>query len=251
MIRFSKAYKVSTHSRPKAAGAKQISRILPYPVSTHSRPKAAGAATEYSLYAGSVSTHSRPKAAGSGCKPCGTVLQSFNTQPPEGGWLFWSDLGAGWDDVSTHSRPKAAGSISGQRNVSERAFQHTAARRRLGTIWRNVGKVIDVSTHSRPKAAGQAKAAAFKSISGFNTQPPEGGWLQQSLPIIPWMGGFQHTAARRRLVHVPAKVQARFVGFNTQPPEGGWSRQQGQRYARQSFNTQPPEGGWRQTPIDT
>ena len=35
-------------------------------------------------------------------------------------------------------------------------------------------------------------------MSRFNTQPPEGGWLSQTAPVI--------TAD----------------GFNTQPPEGGW-----------------------------
>ena len=34
---------------------------------------------------------------------------------------------------------------------------------------------------------------------GFNTQPPEGGWVH----------GFTHT-------------RARIFCFNTQPPEGGW-----------------------------
>ena len=57
--------------------------------------------------------------------------QSFNTQPPEGGWLVLDEFGAGNLSVSTHSRPKAAG-------ISE-AVQVLFGR---------------VSTHSRPKAAG-------------------------------------------------------------------------------------------------
>ena len=55
---------------------------------------------------------------------------SFNTQPPEGGWLLLAgslELG----EVSTHSRPKAAGS---------KAYP--------------VRPRSKVSTHSRPKAAG-------------------------------------------------------------------------------------------------
>nr|DAQ97062.1 MAG TPA: hypothetical protein [Herelleviridae sp.] len=55
-------------------------------------------------------------------------------------------------------------------------FQHTAARRRLAR-----------STGSSAK------------IGGFNTQPPEGGWLIPELDII-YQRLFQHTAARRRLV---------------------------------------------------
>ena len=34
-----------------------------------------------------VSTHSRPKAAGPLSKKAMAILDSFNTQPPEGGWL--------------------------------------------------------------------------------------------------------------------------------------------------------------------
>ena len=46
-------------------------------------------------------------------------------------------------------------------------------------------------------------------IDGFNTQPPEGGWL---------IGGF--LALDKRGV----KRRAAFYGgFNTQPPEGGWA----------------------------
>ena len=101
-----------------------------------------------------------------------------------------------------------------------RLFQHTAARRRLVSAAPSAKAEIQVSTHSRPKAAGarlelallkafvsthsRPKAAGPKKwiqlflFLGFNTQPPEGGWL------IVWSAAmarflFQHTAARRRL----------------------------------------------------
>ena len=35
-----------------------------------------------------VSTHSRPKAAGGGLRPAQARVWSFNTQPPEGGWVI-------------------------------------------------------------------------------------------------------------------------------------------------------------------
>ena len=76
----------------------------------------------------------------------------------------------------------------------------------------------------------------------FNTQPPEGGWLQS------------------------VSVRSAKVRFNTQPPEGGWAaqvpkpaRDRVSTHSRPkaagppvwricilpcSFNTQPPEGGW-------
>ena len=56
-----------------------------------------------------VSTHSRPKAAGPLVPSIMVTLLSFNTQPPEGGWLL-SDKEVAVTDL----------------------FQHTAARRRLG-----------------------------------------------------------------------------------------------------------------------
>ena len=56
------------------------------------------------------------------------------------------------------------------------AFQHTAARRRLGG-GAAFGRVdVFVSTHSRPKAAGSIFSHCFINTGSFNTQPPEGGW---------------------------------------------------------------------------
>ena len=98
-----------------------------------------------------------------------------------------------------------------------------------------------VSTHSRPKAAGQQQGSSRA------------------------YGGFQHTAARRRLLRFLVS-QSQTKGFNTQPPEGGCPigrfsfslisfqhtaarrRLDGGRHGqpdRLGFNTQPPEGGWR------
>ena len=56
-------------------------------VSTHSRPKAAGLSRIAALAGDSVSTHSRPKAAGAHGGIGAIDNGSFNTQPPEGGWL--------------------------------------------------------------------------------------------------------------------------------------------------------------------
>ena len=101
--------RVSTHSRPKAAGATLLLTFrasFPFQhtaarrrlgehvslarcadaVSTHSRPKAAGKRAANPNTTDSVSTHSRPKAAGQGFHKLQVVRF-----------------------VSTHSRPKAAG----------------------------------------------------------------------------------------------------------------------------------------------
>ena len=103
----------------------------------------------------------------------------FNTQPPEGGWsVFRVQL-----RLTT-------------------GFQHTAARRRLANTIMQDNPEDGVSTHSRPKAAGPTFAVSAKDRTGFNTQPPEGGWLL-----------------------VGERVS--FVScFNTQPPEGGWESPQ-------------------------
>ena len=55
-------------------------------VSTHSRLKAAGAKEPESRANIKVSTHSRLKAAGAREAAKVGYLHCFNTQPPEGGW---------------------------------------------------------------------------------------------------------------------------------------------------------------------
>ena len=132
----------------------------------------------------------------------GVAISSFNTQPPEGGWLqpfsFCNsrstfqhtaarrrlEVKLTFPDcdpmVSTHSRPKAAGTplLSTKFNLS---FQHTAARRRLANFLYRRRRRCSVSTHSRPKAAGSTfgNIARYSSCC-FNTQPPEGGWFSTS-----------------------------------------------------------------------
>ena len=171
---------VSTHSRPKAAGFLMYRKCDLVDVSTHSRPKAAGlyiyrqfafqmfqhtaarrrlgAPTCIALLHRPVSTHSRPKAAGAFSVFAVILSPCFNTQPPEGGWFT--------DDRVFHTSC---------------GFQHTAARRRLG----------HADANGIPRVWFQHTAARRRLVplffrrptnSGFNTQPPEGGWrLRQPL----------------------------------------------------------------------
>ena len=104
-------------------------------------------------------------------------VRGFNTQPPEGGWrgirrclncqlvsTHSRPKAAGHaypkaypkGTVSTHSRPKAAGRLDNSCALLHMLFQHTAARRRLD---------------KQPSTSG--------SVVCFNTQPPEGGWLDR------------------------------------------------------------------------
>ena len=190
-------FDVSTHSRPKAAGRFSHVCIANMVVSTHSRPKAAGRTSKSPPIRAEVSTHSRPKAAGRQAYGINADNRRFNTQPPEGGW----------QDAWQNRQPDCA-------------FQHTAARRRLGQAVDGGVRHTVVSTHSRPKAAGIFTTLLRFAVACFNTQPPEGGWVlsvyqrffeEVSTHSRPKAAGctmnrlrfykvqFQHTAARRRL----------------------------------------------------
>ena len=125
------------------------------------------------------------------------IFNSFNSQPPEGGWLGYQN-----------------------KRQTVMAFQLTAARRRLVFDRFNAFCFLLVSTHSRPKAAGAAPLPASPRASGFNSQPPEGGWF---------IGDADFDNFRR---------------FNSQPPEGGWRFDWDCGDWIQGFNSQPPEGGW-------
>ena len=97
----------------------------------------------------------------------------FNTQPPEGGWVF-KFAPFDFDKVSTHSRPKAAGSEPSKQ-----------------------GRRPVVSTHSRPKAAGcrnRRREVSFRVST--HSRPKAAGHETFEISADDW---FQHTAARRRL----------------------------------------------------
>ena len=189
-----------------------------------------------------VSTHSRPKAAG--LLIMDTIMDkfSFNSQPPEGGWLMrWCRL------------------------VKCRLFQLTAARRRLACAFQHGQSSGLVSTHSRPKAAGFAVRYAFILMDvSTHSRPKAAGSV--ALSYCHALALFQLTAARRRLVGLPMSLSIMFdvsthsrpkaagrripqrnrshPRFNSQPPEGGWQNTLLQSSATCGFNSQPPEGGW-------
>ena len=89
--------------------------------------------------------------------------------------------------------------------------------------------------------AGYGLATTPKN--GFNTQPPEGGWLRLTSS---WAYGKVSTHSRPKAAglakeETPARHLRR---FNTQPPEGGWLLRRRNLCRSVRFNTQPPEGGW-------
>ena len=140
------------------------------------------------------------------------ILRGFNTQPPEGGWnALFSDLSRTL--VSTHSRPKAAGTdlIT---HVAPYAVSTHSRPKAAGPAWApRKYPSARVSTHSRPKAAGHYPRPETPDLSGFNTQPPEGGWAG-TLGYLKVLDVFQHTAARRRLAP-PTRPNALTISVST------------------------------------
>ena len=234
---------VSTHSRPKAAGSRACK---PDPASAGFQHTAARRRLGrfVNVPQGRLCFNTQPPEGG-WCKKRHAVqsIQSFNTQPPEGGWAIGAIPRVGVT-VSTHSRPKAAGTISvhlahravvsthsrpkaaGRRPHAqgrEQEFQHTAARRRLGSSADLSDDAFDVSTHSRPKAAGYEVNAVDIALSvSTHSRPKAAGFMGHSYiscsicvsthsrPKAAGTGNtrtvcmfikFQHTAARRRLDH--------------------------------------------------
>ena len=100
---------ISTHSRAKAAGNIQGTKVVFTVISTHSRAKAAGKKRLKAHELSHISTHSRAKAAGKPSWRNRSVICYFNSQPREGGWHTPYVNQAGYFYISTHSRAKAAG----------------------------------------------------------------------------------------------------------------------------------------------
>ncbi len=79
--------------------------------------------------------------------------------------------------VSTHSRPKAAGGCQSKSIPSVSVSTHSRPKA-AGKTAEYLQIIRDVSTHSRPKAAGLSDFLIRQFTHGFNSQPPEGGWVQ-------------------------------------------------------------------------
>ena len=99
-----------------------------------------------------VSTHSRPKAAAIILGRCGSIVHSFNTQPPKGGCSTTKSAEIKNDCFNT--QPPEGGCFHKLKRLTGiTMFQHTAARRRLLPRVQRPNPKKNVSTHSRPKAA--------------------------------------------------------------------------------------------------
>ena len=126
-----KNLKVSTHSRPKAAGFGYKIAMQYEKEFQHTAARRRLAFKQWAVVICRLFQHTAARRR--------LVLRllhirrrhCFNTQPPEGGW-----------------------GIRSSRSFAVRVFQHTAARRRLAPRTKKMTDSEIVSTHSRPKAAG-------------------------------------------------------------------------------------------------
>ena len=210
-------------------------------VSTHSRPKAAGAAATATATAKKRFNTQPPEGGWGGASLFCQTSGSFNTQPPEGGWTQYPTVEQPPAPFQ-HTAARRRLGLSLTPYIESLMFQHTAARRRLDDDLRELRNLAAVSTHSRPKAAGcscKGRRAGF--VVSTHSRPKAAG--SGAGRMASGKRGFQHTAARRRL----ADLAYRFcmaACFNTQPPEGGWHSSFNNVAPFVCFNTQPPEGGW-------
>ena len=103
-----------------------------------------------------VSTHSRLKAAGRQATRQSQRHLRFNTQPPEGGWLFQA-LPASLFCLSFNTQPPEGGWVPSSRWLT----------------------VIGCFNTQPPEGGWLLTFCLNHRLSCFNTQPPEGGWEQQ------------------------------------------------------------------------
>ena len=149
-----------TAARRRLPFVAHISRPI-YRVSTHSRPKAAAKAPNKLIAFVGVSTHSRPKAAAKHLfSRISISISGFNTQPPEGGCFshgLTRSSGVGFQHTAARRRLRQNGAGGYSATLT---FQHTAARRRLPQDRKAFWQAENVSTHSRPKAAAPTSGKA-------------------------------------------------------------------------------------------
>ena len=110
--------KIGFNTQPPEGGWKRLQvSIDRVQVSTHSRPKAAGAIIKYLISLGMVSTHSRPKAAGLNVPSWFLRSRVFQHTAARRRLVNRRRYAIKQGLVSTHSRPKAAGRLFGFKSL--------------------------------------------------------------------------------------------------------------------------------------
>ena len=165
-------------------------------VSTHSRPKAAGFVSHFAVQVAACFNSQPPEGGWCQIGTCRIGTCSFNSQPPEGGWLGCRCVGDALGRFQLTAARRRLVIIQFD-FCGNAPFQLTAARRRLGdhralAAWR-----IEVSTHSRPKAAGKFVSIA-QIIKSFQLTAARRRLASCCIDNAAHQT-FQLTAARRRL----------------------------------------------------
>ena len=221
MVRARRDY-VSTHSRPKAAGACSYTSAFSVWCFNTQPPEGGWIAILKAVLAKAEFQHTAARRRLGRRSFRFRAKSCFNTQPPEGGW------------VEDQQAVKRYG-----------LFQHTAARRRLAE--RRMYRLRLGSFNTQPPEGGWHPCGQESYTRGcFNTQPPEGGWEPQSRHhlICTW---FQHTAARRRLGRWHAALRSAYkVSTHSRPKAAGACNWPYLKVApRVSTHSRPKAAGYR------
>ena len=191
-----------------------------------------------------VSTHSRLKAAGSVIVGIRTHQESFNTQPPEGGWAFAQGVILGLYGFNT--QPPEGGWRKSRPVSSARRCFNTQPPEGGWNLRTPRQTQMGVSTHSRLKAAGSHPDTSRLAwlVSTHSRLKAAGHGCDETLHCC-----CVSTHSRLKAAGPKAGKQKRKNScFNTQPPEGGWIALAIIKTIAVGFNTQPPEGGWVRRP---
>ena len=170
-----KTCRVSTHSRPKAAGERH-EHHCPHRRRFNTQPPEGGWTSSNLPSASSLKfqhTAARRRLGHTATADlCSGLFQ--HTAARRRLVMIWLRIGLLRRFQHTAARRRLdAGQHS---RLAYAQFQHTAARRRLVHHLKTLFMTDTVSTHSRPKAAGFLNRVYARCLLGFNTQPPEGGW---------------------------------------------------------------------------
>ena len=126
--------------------------------------------------------------------------------------------------------------------AKRRAFQHTAARRRLGQPSRRRGCLrLFQHTAARRRLGFRHVPAVQKCLFQHTAARRR---LEITKAVKATNGMFQHTAARRRLAPCTIRFNRSLIVSTHSRPKAAGGEKTKTGNLNTCFNTQPPEGGW-------
>ena len=145
--------RVSTRSRPKAAGLRQRCESACLCGFNTQPPEGGWNYLQLKRYCLHCFNTQPPEGGWLIKRSTKFVSVCFNTQPPEGGWVVFAPDIADWFMFQHAAARRRLAHREEYRRIVF-MFQHAAARRRLGRGIQTGERIRKVSTRSRPKAAG-------------------------------------------------------------------------------------------------